>query len=75
MKYNRFEELPIWKDAIKLAVKVFALTARRNPGATGVFEIKLSGQRYPYRIILLKDLNGHDARAVDVHIHFARVCR
>lgn len=30
MKYNRFEDLPVWKDAIALAVKVFALTARPN---------------------------------------------
>jgi len=28
MKYSRFEELPVWKDAIELAVRVFALTAR-----------------------------------------------
>ncbi len=28
MKYNRFEELPVWKDAIELAVLVFALTAK-----------------------------------------------
>ena len=28
MKYNSFEELPVWKDAIELAVRVFALTAR-----------------------------------------------
>ena len=27
MKYRRFEELPVWKDAIKLAVRTFALTA------------------------------------------------
>jgi hypothetical protein len=27
MKYSRFEELPVWKDAIELAVRVFALTA------------------------------------------------
>jgi len=27
MKYSRFEELPVWKDAIDLAVRVFALTA------------------------------------------------
>ena len=29
MKYNRFEELPVWNDAIALAVRTFALTA--NP--------------------------------------------
>jgi four helix bundle protein len=28
MKYHRFEELPVWKAAIELAVGVFALTAR-----------------------------------------------
>ena len=27
MKYHRFEELPVWKAAIELAVRVFALTA------------------------------------------------
>src|SRR6185295_18346573 len=29
MKYRRFEELPVWKDAIELAVRTFALTAMR----------------------------------------------
>jgi len=29
MKYRRFEELPVWKDAIELAVRTFALTARQ----------------------------------------------
>jgi four helix bundle protein len=28
MKYRRFEDLPVWKDAIELAVRVFALTAQ-----------------------------------------------
>src|SRR5882672_10023700 len=28
MKYKRFEDLPVWKDAIELAVRTFALTAR-----------------------------------------------
>src|SRR5713226_7941135 len=28
MKYNRFEELPVWKDAIELAVRTFALTSK-----------------------------------------------
>ncbi|CAN5521100.1 hypothetical protein BH20ACI3_BH20ACI3_09480 [soil metagenome] len=28
MKYKRFEDLPVWKDAIELAVRVFALTAK-----------------------------------------------
>jgi four helix bundle protein len=30
MKYNRFEELPVWKDAIDLAVRVFGLTSHAS---------------------------------------------
>ncbi len=30
MKYKRFEDLPVWQDAIELAVRIFALTARPN---------------------------------------------
>lgn len=29
MKYNRFEELPVWQAAIELAEEVYALTANR----------------------------------------------
>ena len=28
MKYSRFEELPVWKDAIELAVRIFCLTTK-----------------------------------------------
>jgi hypothetical protein len=28
MKYNRFEELPVWQAAIELAVRIYDLTAR-----------------------------------------------
>lgn len=28
MKYTRFEELPVWKAAIQLAVRIYALTAQ-----------------------------------------------
>jgi four helix bundle protein len=28
MKYERFEDLPVWRDAIDLAVRVFALTTQ-----------------------------------------------
>jgi four helix bundle protein len=42
MKYNRFEELPVWQAAIKLAVRVFALTAkpcfRRHAGTRNQLE-------------------------------------
>ena len=38
MKYNRFEELPVWKDAIELAVRIFDLTAR--PEFQGYYGLK-----------------------------------
>ena len=28
MKYERFEDLPVWQDAIELSVKIFELTAK-----------------------------------------------
>ena len=38
MKYNRFEELPVWQDAIELAIRVLALTAR--PAFKGHYDLK-----------------------------------
>jgi four helix bundle protein len=38
MKYTRFEELPVWRDAIELAVRVFALTA--HPAFKGHYDLK-----------------------------------
>ena len=38
MKYNRFEELPVWQDAIELAVRIFELTAR--PQFKGYYSLK-----------------------------------
>jgi four helix bundle protein len=28
MKYSRFEELPVWQDAIELAVRIYQLTSK-----------------------------------------------
>jgi four helix bundle protein len=38
MKYDRFEELPVWKDAIELAVEVFALT--QDPAFKGMGDLR-----------------------------------
>jgi len=38
MKYNRFEELPVWQDSIELAVRIFELTAR--PQFKGYYSLK-----------------------------------
>ena len=38
MKYKRFEELPVWQDAIELAVRIYDITAR--PQFKGYYSIK-----------------------------------
>jgi four helix bundle protein len=38
LKYNRFEELPVWRDAIDLAVLVFELTSQ--PAFKGYYSVK-----------------------------------
>jgi len=38
MKYSRFEELPVWKDAIELAVRVYEFTSRL--ASTGRYSLK-----------------------------------
>jgi four helix bundle protein len=38
MKYKTFEELPVWQDAIELAVRVYELTAR--PQFKGCYSLK-----------------------------------
>ena len=38
MKYNRFEELPVWQDAIELAVRIYALTS--EPAFRNQFTLK-----------------------------------
>jgi four helix bundle protein len=38
MKYKNFEDLPVWQDAIELAVRVYDLTAR--PQFKGYYTIK-----------------------------------
>ncbi len=38
MKYSRFEELPVWQDAIDLAVPIYDLTAR--PAFKGYYSLK-----------------------------------
>jgi len=40
MKYNRFEELPVWQDAIQLAVQIFELTSQ--PEFKGYFTLQRS---------------------------------
>jgi len=38
MKYSRFEELPVWQDAIELAIRIFELTSRAE--FKGYFTLK-----------------------------------
>ena len=38
MKYTRFEELPVWQEAIELAVRIFELTSK--PEFKGFYSLK-----------------------------------
>jgi len=38
VKYSRFEELPVWRDAIEVAVRTYALTA--NPRFKGQYSLR-----------------------------------
>lgn len=40
MKYKRFEDLPVWKDAIEFAVKVFEFTAKAAAEFQGLGDLK-----------------------------------
>ena len=54
MKYKRFEDLPVWQDAIELAVRIFALTARPNFKGYGGLRIKLNGPLFRSQTTSLK---------------------
>ena len=58
MKYRRFEDLPVWKDAIELAVRTFALTAKPCfRGHSGTPAISWRMRLFRFRIISQKDLS------------------
>jgi four helix bundle protein len=38
MKYNNFEDLPVWRDAIELAVRIFDFTSRSQ--FKGLYDLK-----------------------------------
>jgi hypothetical protein len=57
MKYERFEDLPVWKAAIEFAVLVYELTADKTLGVTGAPEISWSQRQCPYPTILPKGSN------------------
>ena len=40
MRYKRFEDLPVWKDAIEFAVKVFEFTAKSSGEFQGLGDLK-----------------------------------
>ncbi len=40
MKYKRFEDLPVWKDAIEFAVKIFEFTAEAKSEFQGLGDLR-----------------------------------
>ncbi len=58
MRYNRFEDLPVWQAAIELAVRVFDLT--KHSAFKGHYDLKdqLERSAFPFPITLLRDLSA-----------------
>ena len=54
MKYNRFEELPVWQDAIELAVRIFNLTSQAEFGREFTLKDQIERQVFPSRITSLR---------------------
>jgi four helix bundle protein len=76
MKYKRFEDLPVWKDAIELAVRVFALTAK--PGLRPYPGVRDQVERSSVSVsnnIAEGFERGTNARAIDVSIYLKRLLR
>jgi four helix bundle protein len=45
MKYKRFEDLPVWNDAIEFAVKVFDFTAKAKKEFQGLGDLRNQFER------------------------------
>lgn len=75
MKYRSFEELPVWKDAIELAVRIFELTTRacfrRHSGTRNQLEnatVSISNN------IAEGFERRHHARVADIYLHRSWLC-
>jgi len=55
MTYERFEDLPVWKSAIELAEKVYALTEKLHSVVNTASKTNWKEQLCPSQIISLKD--------------------
>ena len=62
MKYKRFEELPVWKDAIELAVRVFRFTADHIQGRYSLEDQMERAAVFRFRTTSLKALNEERRR-------------
>ena len=75
MKYNRFEELPVWQDAIQLAVQIFELTSQ--PEFKGYFTLKDQIERAG--VSVSKYCGGirtrNDTRDSHLSLHIKRLIR
>ena len=57
MKYERFEDIPVWRDAIALSVEVFKLTEDKRLSFKGDIANQLQRTALSYRTISRKGSN------------------
>lgn len=58
MKYNRFEDLPVWQAAAQLSADIIDWPMIAHSAESGIWPINCSGLHCPSPITSLKDLNG-----------------
>lgn len=63
MKYERFEQLPVWQAPIDLARRVYALTSKGDSGASAACATRLSGRPSPFPTTLRKALSAARRRS------------
>ena len=62
MKYRSFEEVPVWRDALELAILIFELTSQAASKATIASRINWNEPVFRSQTTLLKDLNAAQPR-------------
>jgi len=58
MKYENFEDVPVWQDAIDLSVRIFGVTEDPAFRGKAMSPIRFNGPVFPSRTTLPKALSG-----------------
>jgi hypothetical protein len=63
MKYQRFEDLPVWRDGIELGQQIYAPPRTRPSKTVTACATKSSARQSLFRTTLQKGLSGEQIRS------------